>query len=272
MAQQKPAYQLFNAKGKKVKYRKLTKAAEQAEVLLFGETHNNPICHWLQLELCQDMYQTRELILGAEMFERDNQESLSQFVKRDIDAKTFKDSTRLWPNYDTDYEPVVAFARKEGIPFWATNTPRKYASIVYQDGFEALESLPEEEKAWFAPLPIKYDPELPGYKAMLDMIPGHGGENFPKAQAIKDATMAYSILENYEEAHLFIHLNGTYHSQNFEGIVWYLQQERPDMKIVTIASVEQADISKLSEENLGLADFILCIPETMTKTYVSPSM
>ena len=103
---------------------------------------------------------------------------------------------------------------------------------------------------------------------MLDMgMSGHMGENFPKAQAIKDATMAHFILKNYQAGQLFLHLNGSYHSDNYEGILWYLQQQKPHLKVVTLSSVYQPTIRELLPDNKGKADFILAVPESMTKTY-----
>ncbi len=103
---------------------------------------------------------------------------------------------------------------------------------------------------------------------MLEMMKGmgHANENMPKAQAIKDATMAYFILKNWEMGQQFLHYHGTYHSNNFEGIVWYLKQANPELKIVTIASTEQADIDTFNEEDSTLANFILVVDEDMTKT------
>jgi uncharacterized iron-regulated protein len=89
----------------------------------------------------------------------------------------------------------------------------------------------------------------------------------PKAQATKDATMAHFIVTNLQSDAVFIHYNGTFHSDNFDGINWYLKHYKPSIKIVTIATVEQADLSKLDKENLKKADFILVIDENVTKTY-----
>lgn len=142
--------------------------------------------------------------------------------------------------------------------------------MVNSEGFEGLNTLSEEALRYIAPLPIAYDPELPGYKGIMEMMGGAGGhvnENLPRAQAIKDATMAHFILQNLKPGNIFIHFHGTYHSDDFEGITWYLKQQRPDLKIVTISSKEQEDIEKLEEENMGKADFILVIPEDMTKTH-----
>ncbi len=271
MKPDKPAYKLFNHEGRQANYKKLLKKALEADVILFGEFHNNPICHWLQLELTKDLYKNKEqnLVLGAEMIEADDQEILNSYLNGTISLKEFKEKARLWNNYKTDYEPLVDFAKEKNLQFVAANIPRRYAAKVNKGGLGALDTLPENEKAFIAPLPIKYDPELEGYKSMLNMMKGmpHITENLPKAQAIKDATMAHFILENLGKNQLFLHYNGSYHSKNYEGIYWYLKQAKPQLKILTIASIEQEEIYKLEEENVGLANFILAIPKTMTKTY-----
>jgi uncharacterized iron-regulated protein len=266
-AQELQAYRLFTAKGKKTDFGKMMKSAEKADVIIFGEFHNNPIVHWLQYELTSGLVQKRKLILGAEMFETDNQEALNRYLAGEIDQKGLDTLARLWNNYKTDYKPLVEIAKTNNLAFVAANIPRKYASKVFREGFEALEVLPDEEKRWIAPLPVAYDPELPGYKNMLTMMGDHASENFPKAQAIKDATMAYSILKFYLPGHLFIHYNGAYHSDNYEGILWYLKRERPDLKYMTITTVSQKDLKKLEKENLMKADFIIVVDENMTTTY-----
>ena len=87
------------------------------------------------------------------------------------------------------------------------------------------------------------------------MAHGHGGEDFPKAQAIKDATMAYFIHKNMSKKTKFLHFNGSYHSRFHESIVWYLLQLDDSLKIFTIEAVEQADISDFDQELIGNADF-----------------
>jgi uncharacterized iron-regulated protein len=127
--------------------------------------------------------------------------------------------------------------------------------------------LPDQEKAWMSPLPIFYDANLPGYANMLAEMGGHGGENLPKAQAIKDATMAYFIGKNLPKNGVFLHYNGTYHSDNFEGIGYYLKRALPKVKMLTISTVTQADLNALAPEHLSKADFILVVDEDATKTY-----
>jgi uncharacterized iron-regulated protein len=261
------AFQLFDSNGKKVKYAKMIKQLDNAQIILFGEFHDNPISHWLQFELTTSLSKSNQLVLGAEMIEADNQNALNQYLSEEIDADGLDTLARLWTNFKTDYKPLVNLAKEKNLNFVATNVPRKFARLVYNYGFEALDTLTDEEKSWIAPLPIVFDPTLPGYVEMLAMMGGHGGENLPKAQAIKDATMAHFILANYRPEQTFIHYNGAYHSNNYEGILWYLKQAKPEFSYSTISTVSQANISKLEDENKRLADFIICVDENMTSTH-----
>ena len=267
VAQDKKACQIFDKKGKKSSYDKVLKASEKTDVVLFGEIHDNSLVHWLQLEFTKDLAQRKPLVLGAEMLEADNQKQLDQYLKGEINQKQLDSSARLWKNYKTDYKPLVDFAKDKKINFIATNVPRRYASLVFKKDLVALDSLSALEKSWIAPLPIEFDINLPGYKGMMSMQGGHAGEKMPKAQAIKDATMAYFINKNRKENSIFVHYNGTYHSDNYEGINWYLRKLDADIQIVTIAMVEQKDISKLEAEHYNKADFVLVIDEDVTKTY-----
>ncbi|GEC78447.1 ChaN family lipoprotein [Flavobacterium aquatile] len=266
-AQDKKSYQLFDKNGKKVTYDKLLKSALKTQIVLFGEYHNNSVSHWLQLELTKDIAAKTPIVLGAEMLEADNQKQLNQYLKGEIDQKKLDSTARLWPNYKTDYKPLVDFAKENKFNFIATNIPRRYASMVSKKGFEALETLTSEEKSWIAPQPIPYDANLPGYVEMMKMMGEHTSVNMPKAQASKDATMAYFINQNLKKDTIFIHYNGTYHSDNFDGINWYLKQYNRNIQIITISTVEQKDISKLEKENYNKANYILVIDEDVTKTY-----
>lgn len=291
----KPAYQLYTKNLKPTSYEALLKQAAEADVVLFGELHNNPICHWLELQLTKDLYDRRktQLVMGAEMFETDNQLAFAAYVAGQTTADELTGQVRLWPNYETDYRPIVDFARDNKIPFVATNAPRRYASLVARQGLEALDTLSAATKKQLVPLPLTVDLTLPGYKNMLDMMGGteHGNPhgtskdstaagstdrsptdrspaaNFARAQAIKDATMAYFILQNWSPGKTVLHLNGAYHSNNFEGISWYLKKQNPSLKILTISSLEAANVDKPEKENKALANFILVIPADMTKTY-----
>src|ERR1035437_4613875 len=115
----KPAYQIFDSQGNESNYQKMLKDAGEADIILFGELHDNPICHWLQLELTKDIFELKKnnLVLGAEMFEADDQIALTEYLHGKISDKTLKDEVKLWPNYTTDYKPLLEFAKTNHLPF-----------------------------------------------------------------------------------------------------------------------------------------------------------
>ncbi len=265
---QKSAYTIFNKNGKKVKYKSFSKKLCKSDVILFGEYHDNPISHWLELELAKDLLEKSNLIIGAEMFEADNQEVFDQYLNGEISFTSLDTLARLWPNYQTDYSPLVELAKNKDLPIVATNIPRKYAKMVFRNGgFAALNDVSSAEKLFIAPLPIEFDIELSQYKNMLEMMGDHGSDDIVKAQAIKDATMAYFILKNYKPESTFLHVNGAYHSDFFQGILWYLKRANSSLNYKTISTVYQENGKKLNKDNINRADFIICVDPDMTKTY-----
>lgn len=264
----KPAYVLYDASGKKITFASMISKLEKKQLVLFGELHNNPISHWLQLETTMELGKKKDLILGAKMFEADNQNELNWYLSDSINAHEFDSLASLWQNFKTDYKPLVDYAKENKLPFIATNIPRRFAAAVHKrGGFKALDSLSVKENEWIAPLPIAFDPEIPSYKAIAQMMISHGTPDLVKAQACKDATMAHFILENYKSGMTFIHYNGAYHSNDYEGILWYVKKQQPNMKFVTISTVSQEDVHKLKKENKGKADFIIVVDEDMTTSF-----
>ncbi|XOV66948.1 MAG: ChaN family lipoprotein [Fluviicola sp.] len=264
---QETAYTIYTSSGKKTTYKKMIQELSKKDIILFGELHDNPIAHWLELEVTKSLDKKNDLTLGAEMFEADNQGAINDYLAGKIDEKGLDSTARLWINHHTDYAPLLDYARENDISFVATNIPRKYASMIHkQGGFAALDSLSQEEKNWIAPMPIEFDADLPQYKKILDMLGDHATPDLVKAQAAKDATMAHFILANYSKGQ-FIHFNGAFHSNYYEGILWYLKQERPNLNYGTISTVTQSNINSLEREYKGAADFIICVDEDMTSTY-----
>lgn len=273
-AQDLKAYQFYDKKGKEVKTEKLVKELAEYDVVFFGENHNSSINHWLQLKVTEGLHEKKngQVILGAEMFERDNQSQLDQYISGKFDAKTLKDSARLWNNYATDYKPLVDFAKAKKLNFIATNIPRRYASQTAKEGLESLNKLSDKEKTYLAQLPIKVTLDTPGYQEMKAMMGDHAEGtkvmNFISAQAVKDATMAESILKNVKAGKTFIHYNGNYHSKEFGGIYWYIKQKNPNLKMAVISVFESEDPElKVPAKDYIPTDFNLIIPADMTKTF-----
>ena len=330
------AFQIFDSKGKKVPYAKFIKAIEKSliansnarGILLFGELHDNPIAHWLELQVTQDLYSKHtNMVLGAEMFETDQQAALNTYLNPPVDTTKkstsvnpmgmgfgpdpnylkLKKSIKLWNNFVTDYQPLVDLAKVNHLRFIATNIPRRYASLVYKSSigsvygkegakngaqrtFSVGSKLPSCDTGIFKkdsvnyfseisqgqsiPPIFVYDSTLQCYKDIFAMAGGHGGQNLPMSQAIKDATMASQIYTHLPSNGIFIHYNGSYHSDNHQSIEWYLNQYNQNilknnyqMNVVTISTRTQMNVSELENENKGIANFVIVVPENMTRTY-----
>lgn len=267
---QTDAFKIFDKEGKEVTFEVMAASASLHQVVFFGELHNNAMAHWLQLRLLKSMNTSGiPLVLSGEFFERDDQLNIDEWFGDRITEKNFEAEAKLWNNYQSDYRPLLRYAKQEKIPFVASNVPRKYAALVSREGITALESLTEAAKHYIAPLPVKVDKELPGYKGMAELM--HGSpmnmDFMIEAQAIKDATMAYSLFESIEDKKSILHVNGSYHSNNYEGIVWYVLQKFPDLAILTINTVEQDELLDLEDTYKGTADYILVTPTDSPKSY-----
>jgi uncharacterized iron-regulated protein len=269
-AQDAIAFRIFDAGGKEVKFARALDVLGKADVVFFGEQHNDPISHWMELQLLKGLYEKHpDMALAMEMFESDDQLPLSEYLNGIIEERHLLKEAKVWDNYATDYKPLVEFAKGKGLPVIATNVPRRYANLVYRKGIESLDSLPANAKDLMAPLPVTIDLELPCYKNMIASMGGHASAgsavNMAKSQALKDATMAYFIYRNLNRK--ILHVNGAYHSEKGEGIIWHLRQLKPGLSIATIQVVEQQKVDVLEEKNKKLGDFVIVVPEDMTKTY-----
>ena len=273
-AEEKVNYKFYNSKLESADYKSIVDELKNCDVVFFGELHNSIEAHQLELQLTQDLYAKRDgkITLGAEMFEADNQLTIDEYFSDFYKTNKFEGDVRLWGNYETDYKPLVEFAKEKNVKFIATNIPRRYASMVFYGGFEALDKLSDRSKEYVAPKPIEFDPELSCYKKMASMsMPAMGHDTskkyFAEAQAVKDATMGYFIAKNIEKDKLFIHYNGSFHSDDRVGIIWYLKKLKPELKIKTITTVLAKDINVPDKADADKADFILVVDETAKVSY-----
>ena len=162
------AYALFNAEGEPQSWGQIMDAVATADVVCFGELHDDAIMHWLQAEMVRDLLgRGLQPVLGAEMLEADDQLILDEFLTGIANEDKFKAAANLWPNHFTDYHPLLELAKEHELKVVATNVPRRYASLVYREGLEGLAQLSDDAKAYLPPLPIPFDVNLPGYQAMM---------------------------------------------------------------------------------------------------------
>ena len=271
----KPAYVIYNKEGKQVNYTTLLNGLKQGDVVLFGEQHNDPISHWLELSLLKDLHQEkRNITLGSEIWESDQQIIIDEFIEdKEMSMKSFLEYTRQWPNFTTDYKAMLQYAKDHSIPVLASNVPRRYSSLVSTRGIAMLDSISEEAKSFLPPLPLHidltqefYDEDVANVFKQVSMMNSSSISNLVKAQALKDATMAYHIVESCKKNQFVYHFNGEMHSAKHAAIVYYISHYNKDIDVKTVSVLKQKDIHYLEEANKR-ADFVVVVPNDMTVSY-----
>lgn len=269
------AYRLYNNSGEQISFETMIDSLGRAEVIFIGENHNCPISHWMELEITKALHGRwgDRLILGEEMMEADNQLILDEYLSGKISYDRFETEARLWPNYSTDYYPVVYYAKDNGIPFVATNVPRRYANAVNSGGLGVLDNFSEEARSYIAPLPIPFEYDTIaadakfGIMQMLSQRTPEEMRSLAEAQALKDATMGWFIARNMKPDTRFVHINGTMHSNSGDGIIPYLLHYRPGTRIATVTSVREDEIDNLDPAYLDMADFYIVVPVDFPTSY-----
>lgn len=203
-----------------------------------------------------------------EMFERHQQEGLNHYLSGKWAWNQLADSLSLWPNTATDYKPLLDVAKAHALPVVASNITRKYASLIFHHGYDSLLSI--KDTPGLPELPIDFDSTQTQYRKMRTMMHGHGDatDRLVMAQIIKDATMGESILQQMNDGcEQMLHINGAYHSNDYQGIYWYLEKEFQKSDLLTINVVTQKKVSELKKEHLQSADYIIVTPDDMMRTH-----
>lgn len=244
----------------------LATVLQATDIIFFGEFHDDPITHRVQAELLNTISPGREVVLGLEMFERDVQPMLDHYLRGDIPESAFLERARPWPNYATDYRPLVELARERGWKVLATNIPQTIAGAIARDGLVTLDSLDHEERRMAAEAI-----ECPAdeyWERFLEAVTGGDDEvahtlqsgltNLYFAQCARDETMAETIAQHIAAGALVVHINGGFHSDFSLGIVPRLLRRVPGARIRSITALPVENPARAEvEEYLGRADYLL---------------
>ncbi len=236
------SYTLFDTKnGIEISLREVVEKIQDIDVIFFGEEHGDTIAHQLQSELLKLLFENRNgaVVLSMEMFERDGQLVLDEYLKGIIQEKNLIKDARAWDNYERDYKPMIEFAKEHQIPVIAANAPRRYVSLVNRKGTDALEQLPKEAYSFLPPIPYQLleGPYLEKFNKAMGGSTDHSGSNIYASQNLWDATMANSIAAHWKKNKndLIFHLNGRFHSDHRLGTVAHLENIRPKIRTFTIS-------------------------------------
>lgn len=261
-------FRIFDGSGAESNLEAVVEAAVNADVVFLGEMHDDAVAHALQLEIFKRVHakvgSDRNLILSLEMFERDTQIVLDEYMTGQISETHLITSARAWPNYKTDYRPLIEFAKDKKLTVVAANAPRRYVNMVSRGGRPALNSLSRQAKSWLAPLPFAQPSAA--YSAKFRSLMSGSGEasmgldNILASQALWDATMADSVAKALKRKRdpLVLHLNGSFHTENRLGTVEHLNQYRRRAKSVVITMRYEKDFKNFDKtKHASLGDFVI---------------
>lgn len=235
--------------GKNLTAAQLASKLQKYDVVFFGEYHDQSEIHQYELELLEAMYKAKgaKLALSMEMFEADNQSKLNNFLADTLSEENFLAASRPWPNYGTDYAPLVNFAKEKKMPVIAANVPRFLAAHVAKnnastEGVEAQyqQWLPKHTYAPEGAYKDKFYAQMSSPAAPMKMPPQRLAAVYA-AQCLKDDKMAESIAA-FADAHQnmqILHINGCFHSDAHLGTAQKLEALRPELKVAVITPLER---------------------------------
>ena len=155
-------YQIYNAQWQKTSLTKVVDELTQVDVIFIGEYHGNHASHLLQTQLFSELYKRKsELILTLEMFNRDQQGILNDYIDGFIGEKTLINDAPAWPNYKASYRPSVEFAKEHFLPIIAANAAANTVRCIGSQGESYINKLTTEEKSNIAESPFA---AIAGYK------------------------------------------------------------------------------------------------------------
>ncbi len=259
-------YRIYNAKGNSATMAQILEAVGKNDVTFLGEQHDDSVGHALQFEIFKAAVEkysvNRKITLSLEMFERDVQTVVNEYLAGLITEKKFMDDARPWGNYKTDYRPLVELAKEKTFPVIAANAPRRYVNMVSRGGRDKLNLLTDEAKKFLPPLPYAQASEAYSnkFKALMGGAPEAtmGLNNILDSQSLWDAGMAYNISQAMAEKGLVVHLNGAFHTENRLGTVEHLLKYKPKAKVLVVTMRYENDFKNFDKaKHTDLGDFVI---------------
>jgi uncharacterized iron-regulated protein len=267
-------YKIYDTRSKQiVTVDKIVSDMADADVLFFGEEHNDSAGHYLENRIFRALHAKYgdQLALSMEMFETDNQLVLDEYLRGTIDEKRLNSDARLWKNYG-DYRPMIEYAKQHRISVIAANPPRRYVNLVTRRGMKTLDSLSEDAKFYLPPLP--YDTLSGRYreKFMETMkgAPESASKNIYYSQSLWDAGMSHNIYRFWkkDKDKKVFHCVGKFHSDEKLGTAAQLMMRNKKIRVLNIScfpdkSFPNPDWNKY--ESLG--DYVILTNFDLKRTY-----
>lgn len=271
-------FRVFDGNGNPSSIDQIIAAAGGVNVVFLGENHDDATAHALQLRIFKAVVEKyakeRPTALSMEMFERDVQVVVNEYLNGLISENHFLASSRSWKNYATDYKPLVELAKSNKLPVIAANAPRRYINMVSRNGRSALDPLTKEAKEWLAPIPWAQPSEAYSnkFKALMGPSPEAqmGLVNILGSQSLWDATMAYSVSQflRKKKNPLVVHLNGGFHTENRLGTAEQLMNYAKKAKFIVVTMRYESDFKTFDKaKHGGLGDFVILTDASVPRSF-----
>lgn len=214
-------YQLKTTQGNDLTLEQALARVADADIVLVGELHTHPAVHLLQARMLAGLAADgRPLVLSMEQFSRADQPVLDAYLAGRIGEAALIRDGNAWPNYQSDYRPLVEFAKAHHLPVIAANAPKPLVSCVGQEGPAWLEKLPASRRSQLArTLTLGDDPYRQKFMASLHHGDADSNARRFAAQTSWDDTMAESMVD-YLRSHpgqRIMHIAGNFHVEGGWG-------------------------------------------------------
>ncbi|WP_082821404.1 ChaN family lipoprotein [Gemmatimonas phototrophica] len=273
-----PALRIYDTKANQfITFPQFASAIASRDLVFFGEQHNDPATHSAEHAVLAALGERRSnVVVTLEMFERDVQPLLDQYLAGTISEENFLAGARPWDKYATDYRPMVELARVRGWPVIAANVPRRLASAVSRRGLAVLDTMNARDRAYMAR--EHSCPKDSYYAKFAETMKGHGAgggpptaadqaamlqmtDRFYEAQCAKDEAMGEAIADAFKRSPkgtVIFQVDGAFHSDNGLGTVERALRRVPNATSVVLTAIPVADLSKAKgEEHRDKGDFVL---------------
>ncbi|MFQ2228281.1 ChaN family lipoprotein [Aeromonas hydrophila] len=231
-------YQLKTTQGNDLTLEQALARVADADIVLVGELHTHPAVHLLQARMLAGLAADgRPLVLSMEQFSRTDQPVLDAYLAGRIGEAALIRDGNAWPNYQSDYRPLVEFAKTHHLPVIAANAPKPLVSCVGQEGPAWLEQLPANRRSQLArTLTLGDDPYRQKFMASLHHGDADSNARRFAAQTSWDDTMAESMVD-YLRSHpgqRIMHIAGNFHVEGGLGLASRIASRNPDLKVALV--------------------------------------
>lgn len=260
---------------REVDWRAAVDRMARADVVFFGEMHNDFATHLVQRKLLRSLAAKREVVLSLEFFSWQDQDALDAFVQGEIDEARLLERASEWSNYREAHGPLLRLAKRLGVRVVGANCPRALTRKVSRGRAAALAAMSAEERKFF---PSTLHAAQDSYWQRYDRLSrAHGGRAGPASaerlywtQNLWDNAMGEAIVRARasQPRAPVLHLCGGFHSAYRQGTVHQVGVRAPGLRLVNLQCHASATLEGCEAElDARIADYNVFVRTSATDRF-----